>query len=553
MDYKSISPIWSKWNIKALTIIYIYFNKIFMNMRLIERRGGIMATRIKIFDTTLRDGEQTPGVNLNINEKLEIAKQLENLGVDVIEAGFAIASPGDFEAVKAVAQNIKNSTVASLCRAVEKDIDRAWEAVQYAAKPRIHTFLATSDIHMKYKLRMTEEEVFTRAVEMVKYAKKYCQDVEFSAEDASRTRVDFLYRIIEGVINAGATVVNIPDTVGYATPEEFGNLINGIKNNVPNIDKVDISVHCHNDLGLAVANSLAAMLNGATQLECTINGLGERAGNASMEEIIMGINTRKDYYSGFEHNIDTVKIYRTSKLVSSLTGVNVQPNKAIVGANAFAHESGIHQHGILSEKSTYEIMTPESIGLTQNRMVLGKLSGRHAFEERLKELGYNLGADEIQKAFEQFKSLADKKKEVTDRDIEALVKDKVADIPEVFELESFQISSGNKVIANSVISLKRNGNIITEAATGDGPVDAAFNAMDRLIGFSMELEEYSLKAVTEGKDALGEVTVKVLKNDKYYIGRGVSTDIVEASIKAYLNAVNRVINEIGFDDSNINQ
>jgi 2-isopropylmalate synthase len=504
-----------------------------------------MATRIKIFDTTLRDGEQTPGVNLNIHEKLEIAKQLEKLGVDVIEAGFAIASPGDFEAVKAVAQNIKNSTVASLCRAVEKDIDRAWEAVQYAAKPRIHTFLATSDIHMKYKLKMTEDEVFARAVEMVKYAKKYCQDVEFSAEDASRTRVDFLYKVVEGVINAGATVVNIPDTVGYSTPEEFGNLIKGIKNNVSNIDKVDISVHCHNDLGLAVSNSLAAMINGATQLECTINGLGERAGNASMEEIIMGINTRKDYYNAFEHKIDTVQIYRTSKLVSSLTGINVQPNKAIVGANAFAHESGIHQHGVLSEKSTYEIMTPESIGLTQNRMVLGKLSGRHAFEERLKELGYTLGSDEVQKAFEQFKSLADKKKEVTDRDIEALVKEKVSDIPEVFELESFQVSSGNKVIANSVISLKRNGSIITEAATGDGPVDAAFNAMDRLIGFSMELEEYSLKAVTEGKDALGEVTVKVLKNDRFFIGRGVSTDIVEASIKAYLNAINRVISELG--------
>jgi 2-isopropylmalate synthase len=504
-----------------------------------------MATRIKIFDTTLRDGEQTPGVNLNIHEKLEIAKQLEKLGVDVIEAGFAIASPGDFEAVKAVAQNIKNSTVASLCRAVEKDIDRAWEAVQYAAKPRIHTFLATSDIHMKYKLKMTEDEVFARAVEMVKYAKKYCQDVEFSAEDASRTRVDFLYKVVEGVINAGATVVNIPDTVGYSTPEEFGNLIKGIKNNVSNIDKVDISVHCHNDLGLAVSNSLAAMINGATQLECTINGLGERAGNASMEEIVMGINTRKDYYNDFEHKIDTVQIYRTSKLVSSLTGINVQPNKAIVGSNAFAHESGIHQHGVLSEKSTYEIMTPESIGLTQNRMVLGKLSGRHAFEERLKELGYTLGSDEVQKAFEQFKSLADKKKEVTDRDIEALVKDKVSDIPEVFELESFQVSSGNKVIANSVISLKRNGSIITEAATGDGPVDAAFNAMDRLIGFSMELEEYSLKAVTEGKDALGEVTVKVLKNDRFFIGRGVSTDIVEASIKAYLNAINRVISELG--------
>lgn len=503
-----------------------------------------MPTRIKIFDTTLRDGEQTPGVNLNIHEKLEIARQLEKLGVDVIEAGFAIASPGDFEAVKAVAQNITGVRVASLCRAVEKDIDRAWEAVQYAKMPRIHTFIATSDIHMKYKLKMTEEEVLERAVAMVKYAKKYCEDVEFSAEDASRTRVDFLYKVVEEVIKAGATVVNIPDTVGYSAPLEFGELIKGIKNNVGNIDKADISVHCHNDLGLAVANSLAAMINGATQIECTVNGLGERAGNASVEEIIMGINTRKDYYN-FTHKIDTTQIYKTSKLVSSLTGINVQPNKAIVGANAFAHESGIHQHGVLSEKSTYEIMTPESIGLTQNRMVLGKLSGRHAFEERLKELGYNLSQEDIQTAFEKFKSLADKKKEVLDRDIEALVQEKVSEIPEVFELESFQISSGNKLIASSVVSVKRNGNIITEAATGDGPVDAAFNAMERAVGFNMELEEYSLRAVTEGKDALGEVTVRVLKEGKFFIGRGVSTDVIEASVKAYLNAINRVIAEIG--------
>ncbi len=503
-----------------------------------------MPTQIKIFDTTLRDGEQTPGVNLNISEKLDIARQLEKLGVDVIEAGFAIASPGDFEAVKAVAQNLKSVRVASLCRAVEKDIDRAWEAVQYAKMPRIHTFIATSDIHMKYKLKMSEEEVLERAVAMVKYAKKYCEDVEFSAEDASRTRVEFLYKVVEEVIKAGATVVNIPDTVGYSTPSEFGELIKGIKSNVGNIDKADISVHCHNDLGLAVANSLAAMLNGATQIESTINGLGERAGNASVEEIIMGINTRKDFYS-FTHNIDTKQIYKTSKLVSSLTGVNVQPNKAIVGANAFAHESGIHQHGVLSEKSTYEIMTPESIGLTQNKMVLGKLSGRHAFEERLKELGYTLQPDDIQAAFEKFKSLADKKKEVSDRDIEALVKENVSEIPEVFELDSFQITSGNKVISSSVISVKRNGSVTTEAATGDGPVDAAFNAIERAVGFGLELEEYGLRAVTEGKDALGEVTVKVSKEGRFYIGRGVSTDVIEASVKAYLNAINRVISELG--------
>lgn len=504
-----------------------------------------MTNRIKIFDTTLRDGEQTPGVNLNIQEKLEIARQLEKLGVDVIEAGFAIASPGDFEAVKAVSENIKNVTIASLCRAVEKDIDRAWEAVKGAQSPRIHTFIATSDIHLKHKLKMTEDEVLERAVAMVKYAKKYCSDVEFSAEDASRTRVEFLVKVIEEVIKAGATVVNIPDTVGYTTPAEYGKIIRAIKENVSNIDKADISVHCHNDLGLAVANSLAAILNGATQVECTINGLGERAGNAAVEELIMGLDTRKDFYK-IEHNINTKQIYRTSKLVSSLTGITVQPNKAIVGANAFAHESGIHQHGVLSEKSTYEIMKPESIGLGQNRMVLGKLSGRHAFEERLKEMGYTtLTPEAIQQAFEKFKSLADKKKVVLDRDIEALIEEKVSEVPEIFELDSFQITSGNKSVATSTVSLKRKDNIITEAATGDGPVAAAFNAIERAVGISFSLEDYSLRAVTEGKDALGEVTVRISKDGKLFVGRGVSTDIIESGVRAYLNAINRAVSEIG--------
>ncbi|NLI57773.1 MAG: 2-isopropylmalate synthase [Clostridium sp.] len=502
-----------------------------------------MSKRIKIFDTTLRDGEQTPGVNLNINEKLEIAKQLEKLGVDIIEAGFAIASPGDFKAVKAVAENIKDATVASLARALEKDIDRAWEAVKGAQNPLIHTFIATSDIHMKYKLKMSEEEVVDRAVKMVKYAKKYCNNVEFSAEDASRTRPEFLFKVLEKVIDAGAVVVNIPDTVGYATPVEFGNLIKAIKENVPNIDKADISVHCHNDLGLAVANSLAAILNGATQIECTVNGLGERAGNASVEEIIMGLETRKDFYN-IGHNFDTTQIYRTSKLVSSLTGIKVQPNKAIVGSNAFAHESGIHQHGVLAEKTTYEIMTPESIGLSQNRMVLGKLSGRHAFEDRLKELGYtNLAQEDIQKFFEMFKNLADRKKTVSDRDIEALIEAKVSKVPEIYELESFQITSGNKSVSTATISLKRNEEIITEAATGDGPIDAAFNAMERVVGISFKLEDYSLDSVTEGKDALGEVTVKISKDDIAVLGRGISTDVIEASIRAYLNAINKIISE----------
>lgn len=504
-----------------------------------------MSKRVKIFDTTLRDGEQTPGVNLNIQEKLEIARQLEKLGVDVMEAGFAIASPGDFEAVKAVAGEIKNATVASLCRAVPKDIDRAWEAVQNAVSPRIHTFIATSDIHMRHKLKMSEDEVLERAVDMVKYAKKYCSDVEFSAEDAGRSRPEFLYRIFEAVIKAGATCINIPDTVGYTTPAEFGGLIKGVVQNVKGIEKIDVSVHCHNDLGMAVANTLAALENGATQVECTINGLGERAGNASLEEVVMALNTRKNYFQ-FEHGIDTTQIYRTSKLVSSLTGILVQPNKAVVGANAFAHESGIHQHGVLNEKSTYEIMTPESIGLSQNKMVLGKLSGKHAFEERLKEMGYTLDKEAIAKAFEKFKELADKKKVVLDDDIQALVEERVSQIPETYHLLSFQTSSGNKVVATATVEIQKEDSTITEAATGDGPIDAAFNAIERAVGLGLSLEDYSLRAVTGGKDALGEVTVKVSADSaKTFVGRGISTDIIEASIKAYMNAINRLMVERG--------
>ncbi|HAF60286.1 MAG TPA: 2-isopropylmalate synthase [Clostridiales bacterium UBA9856] len=508
-----------------------------------------MSKHIKIFDTTLRDGEQSPGCSMNIKEKIQMAKQLERMKVDIIEAGFAISSPGDFKSVRAVAETVKESVVASLARAGKEDIDRAWEAVSVAEQPRIHTFIATSPIHMKYKLNMTPDQVVEQAAEMVKYAKKYCSDVEFSAEDASRTRTEFLYRILEEVIKAGATVVNIPDTVGYAMPDEFGKLIRGIKENVRGIEKADISVHCHNDLGLAVANSLAAVMNGATQVECTINGMGERAGNASMEEIIMGIQTRKDFYGEMVHNIDTRQIYRSSKLVSKLTGVNLQPHKAIVGKNAFAHESGIHQHGVLAERSTYEIMTPESIGLSQNRIVLGKLSGRHAFEERLKEMGYNLSQEEITKAFEKFKELADKKKTVTDRDIEALAGEKVSAVEEVYKLDSFQINSGNKVIATATVSMFRNGEHLTEAATGDGPINAAFKAIERSVGFEVHLEDYSLKGVTEGADALGEATVRVMKDNRIYVGRGVSTDVIEASVKAYINAINRVIHDHGKESS----
>ena len=499
-----------------------------------------MSKQIYIFDTTLRDGEQSPGVSLNMQEKLEIAKQLDSLGVDAIEAGFPIASRGDFEGVKAIAQNIRRPVIVALARAVKQDIDRAWEAIQYAAKPRIHTFIATSDIHMKYKLKMEPEEVLQRAVEMVSYAKSLCKDVEFSPEDGSRTRPEFLYRVLEAAIDAGATIVNIPDTVGYSTPAEFGALIKGIRVNVPNIEKVIISIHCHNDLGLAVANSLAAIENGAQQVECTINGLGERAGNAALEELVMALRTRKDYFD-IHTNIVTEQLYRCSTLISSLTGVQIQPNKAIVGANAFAHESGIHQHGVMSNRETYEIMTPESIGLKQSQMVLGKHSGRHAFEERLNELGYtSLNPEDINDAFKRFKDLADKKKFVMDSDIEALVSAKMIQIPEAVQLEYFHITSGNTLISTSTVRISREDQVVEEAACGDGPVDAIFHAIERATGVDVTLKDYFLKAVTSGKDALGEVTVKVEKNSKIFVGRGISTDVIEASAKAYINAINKM-------------
>jgi 2-isopropylmalate synthase len=500
-----------------------------------------MAQQIYIFDTTLRDGEQSPGVSLNVHEKLEIARQLENLGVDAIEAGFPISSKGDFEGVKAIAQNIRRPVITALARAVVQDIDRAWEAVQYAARPRIHTFIATSDIHMKYKLRMEPEEVLKRAAESVAYAKSLCPEVEFSPEDGSRSRSEFLYRVLEAAIEAGADVINIPDTVGYSMPVEFGALIKGIRENVKNIDKAVLSVHCHNDLGLAVANSLAAVENGARQVECTINGLGERAGNAALEELVMALRTRRDYFD-YHTNIVTEQIYRSSTLISSLTGVHIQPNKAIVGANAFAHESGIHQHGVMSNRETYEIMTPESIGLKQSQMVLGKHSGRHAFEERLAELGFsNLKPEDVQDAFQRFKDLADKKKYVMDSDIEALVSSKMVQIPEMVQLEYFHISSGNTLISTSTVRISREGSSVEEAACGDGPVDAIFHAIERAAGVEVTLKDYRLRAVTSGKDALGEVIVTVEKQARSYVGRGISTDIIEASAKAYINAINKML------------
>ena len=504
-----------------------------------------MARRVYVFDTTLRDGEQSPGCSMNIQEKIEMAKQLERLKVDVIEAGFAIASPGDFQAVKAIAETIKDCTVASLARAHEKDIDRAAEALKQAADPLIHTFIATSDIHMQYKLKMTPEEVLARTKAMVAYARNYSPNVEFSAEDATRSNPEFLCRVFETAIAAGATRINVPDTVGYTTPEEFTRLITYLRENVPNIDQVILSVHCHNDLGMAVANSLAAVRAGVNQVECTINGIGERAGNAALEEIVMALKTRTDIYD-VDLRVETTQLYRSSKLLTNITGVAVQPNKAIVGANAFAHEAGIHQHGVLANRSTYEIMTPESIGLHKNTMVLGKHSGRHAFEEHLKALGYTLTKEELYAAFAKFKVLADKKKVVQDADLEVLVSQKKVEIPAVYKLEQFVINTGNTFTATALVRLsKGNGDpqVLEEVSTGDGPVYAAFKAIEKIVGHSFVLEDYKVRSVTEGQDAQGEAFVRIRRNGRLFTGKGVSTDIFEASVLSYINAINKMIYE----------
>ncbi|MBT3318726.1 MAG: 2-isopropylmalate synthase [Clostridia bacterium] len=503
---------------------------------------------IKIFDTTLRDGEQSPGCSMNLQEKIEVARQLEKLNVDVIEAGFAIASPGDFLSVQTVAQTIRNAKVASLSRALTKDIDRSYEALKDAVAPRIHTFIATSPIHMKYKLKMEPDDVLAQAIEMVTYAKSLCSDVEFSAEDASRTESEFLYRVIDGVIKAGATCVNIPDTVGYSTPDEYYNIISGVMSHVAGIEKVDVSVHCHNDLGLGVANSLAAIRAGATQVECTVNGIGERAGNAALEEVVMAVRTRHDIYE-CKTNVDTTQIYNSSRLVSTITGVSVQPNKAVVGKNAFAHEAGIHQHGVLANKETYEIMTPESIGLAENTIVLGKHSGKHGFAQRLNTLGYELDDKHLKRAFSQFIELADRKKEVTDMDLRALVETDSIDIPNEYEIDQFVITSGNKMTASAEMTLVHGGKQIKETSSGDGPVDAAFNAIERCIGTSFKLDDYIVRSVTSGKDAQGEVVVKLTTaNNKKATGRGLSTDIVEASVRAYIDAINKYYYELKLED-----
>ncbi|MEO1094676.1 MAG: 2-isopropylmalate synthase [Cyanobacteria bacterium J06638_28] len=510
--------------------------------------------RILIFDTTLRDGEQSPGATLNVDEKLTIAKQLARLGVDIIEAGFPFASPGDFEAVNKIAEQVGTAdgpTICGLARATKQDIEAAGRAIAPAVKGRIHTFIATSDIHMQYKLRKSREEVLAITQAMVAYAKTFTDDVEFSPEDAGRSEPAFMHQVLEAAIAAGATTVNIPDTVGYLTPTEFGELIRGIKENVPNIDQAVISVHGHNDLGLAVANFLEAVKNGARQLECTINGIGERAGNAALEELVMAMHVRRNFYNPFLGrpadseapltNINTQEIYQTSRLVSNLTGMFVQPNKAIVGANAFAHESGIHQDGVLKNKLTYEIMDAESIGLNNNQIVLGKHSGRNAFRTRLSELGHELGDQELNRAFLRFKDLADKKKVVTDWDILALVNDETQQAPEHFHLELVQVSCGDHACPTATVTLRTpDGEELTDAATGTGPVDAVYKAVNRVVNIANELIEFSVQSVTAGIDAIGEVTIRVRYDGQVFSGHAANTDIVVASTQAYLNALNRL-------------
>ena len=503
--------------------------------------GGDM---VRIFDTTLRDGEQSPGASLNRSEKLEIARQLERLNVDIIEAGFPITSPDDFEAVKSIAGEIEQCTIAGLARCVDKDIQRAAEAVKGARHPRIHVFCATSEIHRKYKLKRAQEEIVKLSADGVRLAKSFVADVEFSPEDASRTEPEFLAEVVEATIAAGATTVNIPDTVGYATPNQFGDLIRYLREHVKNINDAIISVHCHDDLGLAVANSLAAVRAGARQVECTVNGLGERAGNCSLEEVVMALHTRSDVY-GVRTRINTRRIYPVSRLVSTLTGIKVQRNKAIVGENAFSHEAGVHQDGVLKHRSTYEIMDPADVGIPASKLVLGKHSGRHAFKDRLEQLGQNLTDDQLDAAFEQFKTLADKKKEIFDADLDAIVEGLVsgADVMPTWELLALQTSAGTAMIPTATVRLRNavTGDESQDASTGDGPIDAAFSCILRMTGVTGTLREYDLRALTGGRDAQGEVHLEIESEGRRYRGRGLSTDIIEASALAFIQAVNRSI------------
>ena len=495
--------------------------------------------RVVIFDTTLRDAEQTPGASLTVPEKLGIAQQLARLKVDVIEAGFPISSNEDFEAVRRIAQEVEGPIICGLSRALPKDIERAGEALQGAPRARIHTFIGTSEIHLQGQLRKGKEEVLKMAVEAVELAKSLCEDVEFSPMDATRTEPEYLYEVIEATIAAGATTINVPDTVGYAVPEQFGEMIRNILEKVPNSDQAIISVHCHDDLGMAVSNSLAALKNGARQAECTLNGLGERAGNASLEEIVMAVKTRQDYF-GLTCGVETREIVQTSRLVSRLMGISVSPNKAIVGANAFAHSSGIHQDGVLKARKTFEIMEPQDVGLDDTEIVLTARSGRHALRHRLEELGYRLSRDEIEKAYERFLEIADKKKEVFDDDLIAIAGDEIRQVPEKYQLDYLHTVSGTGTVPSSTVRLLIDGQEVLQTACGDGPVDATYLAIDTATQAGVEVDEYSIRAITSGSQALGEVSVRISKDGKTSKGRGISTDVIEASAKAYIDALNRL-------------
>ncbi len=498
-----------------------------------------MKERVFIFDTTLRDGEQSPGASMNTGEKLRLAIQLEKLGVDVIEAGFPAASEGDFEAVSEIAKKLKRTEVAGLARTSKSDIDRAWGAIRHAAKPRIHTFIATSDIHLAHKLKMSREEVLEAAVEAVRYCRTLTDNVEFSAEDASRSDRDFLCKVFEAAIESGANVVNLPDTVGYAIPEEFSELVKYVVSRVPNLGKAVLSVHCHNDLGLATSNTLAALSAGARQAEVTVNGIGERAGNTSLEEVVMALHTRPNFLP-MTTGIRTEQIYPASRLVSMITGIIIQPNKAIVGANAFAHEAGIHQDGVLKNPMTYEIMKPETIGLSASRLILGKHSGRHALRTHLKDMGYDLSDEELQLVFTQFKELADKKKHVVDEDLEVLVTEGILRTADIFKLEYLHVTCGTTVLPMASVQLTVNGRSVRGAGYGNGPIDAAFESISKLTGVQAELLRFSVSAITGGTDALGEVTVRLRENGLIALGKGADPDIITASAKAYVNGLNRL-------------
>ncbi len=504
-----------------------------------------MATRITIFDTTLRDGEQSPGASLNVEEKIEIARQLERLGVDVIEAGFPISSPGDFRAVQEVCAVVKEATVCGLTRAVEKDIDVAAEALKGAVRPRIHTGLGVSDNHLRYKLRMTRDEALEHGINAVRHARRYVDDVEYFLEDSGRADTDYLCRVIEAVIDAGATVINIPDTTGFTTPDEFGARIRTVLERVPNVDKAVISVHCHNDLGMAVANSLAGVMNGARQVECTVNGIGERAGNTSLEEVVMAMKVRSDLFA-METGIVTQEIYKTSRLVSNLTGILVQPNKAIVGSNAFAHSSGIHQDGVLKERTTYEIIDPRDVGIPESKILLTARSGRHALRSRLADLGHQLGEAEVDKVYQRFLEVADKKKMIFDEDLEAIVADETSSVRVTYELAHVQVSCGSDSIPTATVELLGpDGDRFVDSDHGAGPVDAIYRSINRIIGVENELIEFSIQAVTEGIDALAEVTIRIRRGNDIYTGRASHSDICVASARAYMQALNKLLDRVG--------